>query len=118
MLFDISKFKNMNNEKPLFSLTVNEFNQLMDLKISESQTVKAQSNVLVHPKTDSKDINWVSKITNLSTSTIRSKVCRGEIPFKKRGKPLIFSEKDIISWLENNRPKNKSSIDFTPKHKK
>jgi hypothetical protein len=107
----------MNSEKPLFSMTVNEFMRLMDSKKPSSQSAKTQ-NVRVNLETDSKDIIWVAKVTNLAHSTIRSKVCRGEIPFKKRGKPLIFSEEAIISWLENSRPKNEASFDFTPNHKK
>lgn len=51
-------------------------------------------------------IKWVSDYTGLAETTIRSKVSKEEIPYKKRGKPLLFSKEKIVEWNENGRQRN------------
>ena len=42
----------------------------------------------------------VAEFLNVSLATIYTKVNKREIPFMKRGKHLLFSKNDIISWLK------------------
>lgn len=44
-------------------------------------------------------INQVSKLTSLSTSTIRRAIARGELKCSKRLGRLLFQESDINKWL-------------------
>ena len=44
-------------------------------------------------------INEVSKLTSLSTSTIRRAVTKGELKCSKRLGKLLFLESDIRKWI-------------------
>jgi len=44
-------------------------------------------------------INQVSKLTSLSTSTIRRAIARGELKCSKRLGKLLFQESDIRRWI-------------------
>lgn len=107
---------------PISSLSQTEFRDLMLDILSQNWSLKSAQNLLQsleHPnETDVKCISWVSENCNLKSSTIRSMVSRGTIPFLSRKKPLQFSKKAIIDWMENGRPKPELKLDFTPKRKK
>lgn len=51
-------------------------------------------------------IKAVSELTGLTERTIRWKVSKNTIPCFQRGKPLLFSKKDILSWINNGRKSN------------
>ena len=44
-------------------------------------------------------INEVSKLTSLSTSTIRRAVAKGELKCSKRLGKLLFLESDVRKWI-------------------
>ena len=44
-------------------------------------------------------INEVSKLTSLSTSTIRRAIDRGELKCSKKLGKLLFQESDVRRWL-------------------
>ena len=44
-------------------------------------------------------INQVSKLTSLSSSTIRRAVAKGELKCSKRLGKLLFQESDIRRWI-------------------
>ena len=44
-------------------------------------------------------IKQVSKLTSLSTSTIRRAIARGELKCSKRLGKLLFQESDIRRWI-------------------
>ena len=44
-------------------------------------------------------INEVSKLTSLSTSTIRRAIYRGELKCSKKLGKLLFQETDVRRWL-------------------
>ena len=44
-------------------------------------------------------INEVSKLTSLSTSTIRRAINRGELKCSKKLGKLLFQESDVNRWL-------------------
>lgn len=47
------------------------------------------------------DLKSLIEYIPLTESTVYSKVCRKEIPFKKIGKKLIFDRNDIDNWVSN-----------------
>ena len=102
----------MNVSTPIFTLTVSEFSELIQEQLKSLQLpVKNQNSIL---ETDNVDINWVSENLKIPIATIRTKVSRMEMPCKKRGKPMVFSKKEILEWYENGRPKVVQEIDFAP----
>lgn len=92
------------DERPLYTLTVDEFVELnrtihLDLKYLDPDVRKEITHV--------EDIIFVPdvvKLTNYKESTIYSKVCRGEMPVLSTGRPLTFSRKQLIKWIEDGRP--------------
>lgn len=104
------------------TLTIKEFSFLMLDILSQNREIKKSENLLnsLQPpnETDVKSISWVAENCNLKASTIRSMVSRSTIPCLSRKKPLQFSAKAIIDWMENGRKKPEVLIDFTPKRKK
>jgi hypothetical protein len=101
----------MDSSTPLFALTVGQFSALIqELKLSQIPIFKQD----IVFETDNVDINWVSENLKIPIATIRTKVSRMEMPCKKRGKPMVFSKKEILEWYENGRPKVVQEIDFAP----
>lgn len=47
------------------------------------------------------DIEQAANYTRFSKHTIYSKVCRKQIPFRKKGGRLIFLKKELLDWLIN-----------------
>ena len=97
---------------PLYALTVGEFSALIEEKLKLLQIPISKNNTVF--ETDNVDINWVSENLNMPISTIRTKVSRMEMPCKKRGKPMGFSKKEKIEWVEKGKPKVIQEIDFAP----
>ncbi len=106
----------MNNTVPLYSLSVEQFKAILDEKFKHFQQPHTKTNVIY--ETDNTNIDWVSENFNIPKGTIRSKVSKREMPCKKRGKPLIFSKKEIIEWVEKGKPKIEEEIEFAPVRKK
>ena len=97
---------------PLYALTVGEFSALIEEKLKLLQIPISKNNTVF--ETDNVDINWVSENLKMPISTIRTKVSRMEMPCKKRGKPMGFSKKETIEWVEKGKPKVIQEIDFAP----
>ena len=55
-------------------------------------------------------IEQVSKLLNLSVSTLYSKVCRNEIPVNKVGKRLYFYRYELMQWISSGRIKTSIEI--------
>lgn len=51
------------------------------------------------------------KMTGLKESAIYKRTMKGEIPFQKFGKRLVFSRKQLNEWIES-RTKSKHSPDY------
>jgi len=91
------------NKRPLFSLTVEEFIEL-NKSINLDQIRYHVPEKIEAPKSDIIYADEVSVIANYTKSTLYSKVNRGEIPYVSGGRPLTFSRKEIIEWIQNGRP--------------
>jgi hypothetical protein len=107
--------------KPISELTETELSEFI-LGILSENTRLNDLNSLIKSITPSNEsditgIEWVSANCNYQLSTIRSKVSRETIPYFSRNKPLQFSKKAIIKWMEQGRPKTSIIKDFIPKRK-
>lgn len=102
----------MDLSSPLFSLTVSEFSALMQEQFKLFQIPNVKKEVVF--ETDNVDINWVSENLKMAKSTIYTKVSKYQMPCKKRGKPMGFSKKETIEWVEKGKPKVIQEIDFAP----
>ena len=45
-------------------------------------------------------VNQVSKLTSLSSSTIRRAIARGQLKCSKKLGKLLFQESDVRNWLD------------------
>lgn len=103
------------------SLTEKEFSELLLGILSQNSRlndVKSLiSSITPSNESDITGIEWVSVNCNYKLSTIRSKVSRQTIPYFSRKKPLQFSKKAILKWMEQGRPTTSIIQDFKPKRK-
>ena len=60
------------------------------------------------PEPDEISIDGAERITGLKKSTLYKASFEGTIPVKKRGRRLIFSRKDLQSWLNSNTIEKRS----------
>lgn len=88
----------INKNTLISSLTVSEFLELINKKTSKS----SNSDLIF--------IEDLKKITNYKESTIYSKVSKNQIPVISRGRPLIFSRKEILNWLQLGKPNVQSFL--------
>jgi len=96
------------NEKPLFTLTVEEYQEL-NRKMFQEFELEILSKVknTKEPQKLEKDIIFLKEVLELTgykPSTVYSKVCRFEIPVISKRKPLTFSRKAIMEWMEAGKP--------------
>ena len=74
--------------------------------INDLNPIKEQLN-RIENKLDGKyrnpylSINQVSKLTSLSTSTIRRAIRKGQLKYSDRLGKLLFLESDVRKWLRN-----------------
>ena len=109
----------MNNNRPLFTLTVEEY-----IAINEEIFNKKQNQIIEIKNPDYGEIDTiyiqeVTKITGYTEKTVYTKVCRKEMPSLTSGKPLTFSRKQINNWIEKGRPSvaEMQASDFLSKQK-
>jgi hypothetical protein len=96
----------------LLSLTVSEFTELVQEQFKLFQIPNVKKDVVF--ETDDVDINWVSENLKMPKPTIYTKVSKSAMPCKKRGKPMVFSKKETIEWVEKGKPPINQEIDFAP----
>lgn len=96
------------NEKPLFTLTVEEYQDLSRKMFQEFELeILSKVNSSSEPKKKENDVIFLEELMELTgykASTVYSKVCRFEIPVLSRRKPLTFSKKGIMEWMESGKP--------------
>ena len=99
------------SKTPIWQITIGEFEKLVKVivadEISKSISRSFEEQILLNSNEDVDIINVqnASRITGLCVSTIYSKVSRFEMPSTTRGRPLLFSRKELIFWIENGRTK-------------
>jgi len=100
------------NNKPIWQFSIGEFEVRLKRMVSTliEQAVKKafeeRASEIADTSSDTLDLKKASELTGLSSSTIYSKVSRFQMPSLTRGRPLLFSKKDLMTWLASGRPKN------------
>lgn len=98
-----------NYDKPIWTLTIAEFldvqrtglqASLKELISGAVTTVKEEA----IPKTDTLGVEEAALLTGYNPKTLYSKVCRRQMPTVSRGRPLIFSRKELQIWLRVGKP--------------
>jgi predicted DNA-binding transcriptional regulator AlpA len=92
------------NERPLYTLTVEEFKELSKTIALDNSYLIKPAKIGEEPKSDIIYIDEIIQLTGYKESTIYSKVCRREIPVISFGRPLTFSREEIIQWMKDGRP--------------
>ena len=88
---------------PIFSLNVGQFESLMR-PIIQRAVAEAVISLQPAPQMEPSDeiyLEEVADLTRRSKSTVYRLTCTREIPFKKRGRQLVFSRKEILAWLDD-----------------
>lgn len=92
--------------RPLYTLSIGEYIELQKETVIEQlrhlSCYKQHSNTSLEQ--DIIFIDQVCRLTGYTKPTLYSKVSRYEIPVLSRGKPLTFSKKAILNWIENGKP--------------
>lgn len=104
-----------NLEKPLYTLSVEEFTQL-NRQIVRQQLEEfnfSQTDLKQKPDQDIIFIEEACELTGYSKATMYSKISRYEIPVLSRGKPLTFSKKELIQWIHDGKPNVIENIEAT-----
>ncbi len=101
-------------EKFIFQLTVKEYKSLLKSTLEEllPKMIREELEdyresiipVFYKPEKDTMSITEAADLTGLKIKSIYSKVSRREMPSKTRGRPLIFSRKELYNWLSKGKP--------------
>ena len=92
------------DERPLYTLTVEEFIELSKTIAYENSYLLKPSEPAVKVQSDIIFIDDVMEITGYKKSTIRSMKCRKEIPALSEFGKALFSRKEILQWLRDGKP--------------
>jgi predicted DNA-binding transcriptional regulator AlpA len=94
----------LNDQRPLYTLTVDEFKELSKTIAVDNSYLQKPSEPKQEAKSDIIFIDEVILLTGYKRSTIYTKVCKREIPVISSGRPSAFSREEIIQWLKDGRP--------------
>ena len=92
------------DNRPLYSLTVEEFRELSRMIAEDNIILLNPSEPKEKTQSDILYLEDVKKLTGYKDSTVYSKVCRKEIPVISSGRPLSFSRAEITQWINDGRP--------------
>jgi excisionase family DNA binding protein len=74
-------------------------------KLEHLEKLIMRISIVEENKDEILNIQEVSKLLNLSVSTIYSKVCKREIPVNKQGKRIYFYRHELMKWIKSGRVK-------------
>ena len=98
--------------KPMWQFSIGEFETRLKkmvstlIELAVKKAFEERSSEVADTSSDTLDLKKTSELTGLSSSTIYSKVSRFEMPSLTRGRPLLFSKTELMTWLASGRPKN------------
>ena len=98
--------------KPIWQFSIGEFESRLKktvstlIELAEKKAFEERASEIADTSSDTLDLKKASELTGLSSSTIYSKVSRFQMPSLTRGRPLLFSKKELMTWLASGRPKN------------
>lgn len=92
------------DERPLYTLTVEEFIELSKTIALDNSYLVKPTKISEEPKSDIIYLDEIIELTGYKESTVYSKVCRKEMPVISTGRPLAFSREEILQWMKDGRP--------------
>ncbi len=101
-----------NKSQPLYSLTIGEYLELNQQMMSDMFHLYQGKFKESKIDLDRIFIEEAMEITGYKKATIYSKLSKNEIPCISRRKPLTFSRKRLIEWIENGKCSLNNSIDL------
>lgn len=106
--------ENNNTEKHLFQLTVKEYKSLVKNILQEKvpemireelrEELDTIKEIYQKSSRDSITVEEVVQLTGLKKRSIYTKVSRLEMPAIMRGRPLMFSRREITAWMREGKP--------------
>jgi predicted DNA-binding transcriptional regulator AlpA len=100
------------SQRPIWQFSIGEFETRLKkmvstlIELAVKKAFEERASEIADTSSDTLDLKKTSELTGLSSSTIYSKVSRFEMPSLTRGRPLLFSKKELMTWLASGRPKN------------
>jgi excisionase family DNA binding protein len=92
------------DDKPLFTLTVGEYNEMIRELLAGLKQVEQVTSVQNDPDIVM-TLEHACKFLNIARPTMYGMTSRRTIPFMKRGKKVYFRKDDLIEWLNKGRRK-------------
>ena len=95
------------SKAPLYVLTIEEYVRLSRKLISEEikRLLDDQNNAnSAKEQPDVIFIDEAARLTGYKPTTIYTKVSRIQMPVVTRGRPLTFSRKVLLQWIEGGKP--------------
>ena len=103
------------------TITVEELKHLVtecvDSAVKSAFNDKRHLFEVKEPEDDLMNVQEVAAFLRLAMPTIYSKVKMGELPYKKRGKRLYFSRKEIREYLDEGSSHQKNHFTNNPLNK-
>lgn len=93
-----------NNERPLYSLTVGEFIELNQMLSTANRKKEVTPIQLIKKEEDLIYSKQAAELAGYTEKTLSTKKSRGQIPFVSGGRPVTYSRKQLIEWIELGRP--------------
>jgi len=96
-----------------FDLILSRLQRIENLLEKKQSDMPIQSSPLMIPPTPSEKlltVQMAADFLNLKVGSVYQLVHRNGIPYYKRGKHLIFTEKSLRSWIEQTRHQTVSEI--------
>lgn len=86
----------------IYQLSKEELRQTLSEIVSETLSQHIKTTALSREKLPDKimDVDEVSEITGLKKSVIYKMTHKRELPFKKYGKRLVFSRRELQNWVD------------------
>jgi len=98
---------NIDKNRPMYSLSVEEYIQLSREILQEFTTNDGGSK---HVAGEIMDVDEAAAYLKMAKQTVYSMVSRRLLPYFKRGKRVFFRKEELLSWLEKGRKYTKEEI--------
>ncbi|PKP20811.1 MAG: hypothetical protein CVU05_08255 [Bacteroidetes bacterium HGW-Bacteroidetes-21] len=98
---------NIDKNRPVYSLSVEEFIQLNKEIFS---SISESKNNLTTPSGEIMNIEEAAVFLKMAKQTVYSLISKSILPYFKRGKRVFFRKEELLSWLEKGRKYTKEEI--------
>ncbi|MCP4521801.1 MAG: helix-turn-helix domain-containing protein [Cytophagales bacterium] len=99
----------------IIQLTTDELQNIINNSVKQALKEHQETVVGKTSNTEENDllnVKETAKFLDLTIPTIYSKVSRGELPFKKLGKRLYFSKKELLESLNKKKTRTQEELEI------